>query len=286
MDRRSFLALAGLGAAGAGAVGGGVVSRSVGGEARPPGATADVNLEQPLEPRTGVHRVIWSVETGVSQAALTFDDGPDAAFTPRVLEILADHGLHATFMMMGFNVAQEADLARDVVAAGHEVGNHTWTHLNLLRETPQRQYEQIVRAHETISEVTGQECAYFRPPRGQLTGASLRHAAILGCDTLLWSVDRGAPGVSTPDAVADYAEVHLGPGDIIDLHDGIGRGAFDPDAEYAATARDRREVEIEALPRILQDAADRGLALGTVSELLATEIAPDRAGVDEGADEG
>ena len=77
--------------------------------------------------------------------------------------------------------------------------------------------------------------------------------------------------MSTPGAVADYLRTELGPGDIVDLHDGIGRGQFHPDADWAEHSRARREVEVRALPRVLQDAADRGLALGSISELLAVE---------------
>jgi peptidoglycan-N-acetylglucosamine deacetylase len=293
VDRRRFLALAGIGAAGA-ATGAGAAGATLGrtttepAEPAPPaGAQADVTIEQSDEPRRGIHRVVWSVETDEPRAALTFDDGPDPDFTPRVLEILADHGVRATFMMMGYNAALHASLAREVVAAGHEVGNHTWTHLNLLRETGQRQYEELARAHEAIEEATGAPCVYFRPPRGQLTGHSLRYAATFGYDTLLWSVTRGAPGVATPDAVADYIAVHLGQGDIIDLHDGVGRGTFEPEAPHAVASRERRAVEVAALPRMLEDAAERGLQLGTASELLATEVSPlpRAAGGDDTEDE-
>lgn len=264
--------MGGIGAVGAGVVGGDLFSRvRTQGDDDPPGALADTSIEQALVPHKGSHRVLWSVDTIEPRAALTFDDGPDPEFTPRILEILADHDVRATFMMMGYNVAQHADLARQVVAAGHEVGNHTWTHLNLLREPDHSQYEEILRAHETIEDVTGQVCSLFRPPRGQLTGASLRQAALLDCDTVLWSVDRGAPAVSTAEAVADFVEVHFGAGDIIDLHDGLGRGTFHPDADFAETSRQRREVEIEALPRILTDAAERGLQVGRVADVLAVE---------------
>ncbi len=124
--------------------------------------------------------------------------------------------------------------------------------------------------------------AHGSSARRGASSPALRHAATLGCDTALWSVDRGAPGVATPDAVADYAAIHLGDGDIIDLHDGLGRGTFRPHADHAEHSRSRREVEVAALPRILSDAAERGLRLGSLSELLAVErlTAPGPAGDD------
>ena len=81
--------------------------------------------------RLGQQRLIWSVSTVEPLAALTFDDGPDPELTPRILEVLAEHGVQATFNVMGWNALRHPDLVRAFVAAGHELGNHTWTHQDL-----------------------------------------------------------------------------------------------------------------------------------------------------------
>ncbi len=277
MHRRRFLALAGAaGAAGAAGLAGTVASRAEAAEnptivaARGPG-----DIDQASFPQRGHHRVIWSVAVTDPVAAITFDDGPDPAYTPRILEALDAAGVHATFFMMGHCVQRWPDLAREVVARGHEIANHTWTHLNLSFESPERTEEEMVRGTQLIEDTLGVRCRYFRPPRGQLTGSTIRYAADLGQDTVIWSVTRGVHGTGTPEAVASHVRRFLGPGDVLILHDGVGRAYFDPDAPFAQVNRDRREVEVRALPQMLEEAADRGLILGTVSDVLAVE-APGR----------
>ena len=87
---------------------------------------------------------------------------------------------------------------------------------------------------------------------------------------MIWSVTRGGLGLDQAAAIADAVDAATGPGDIVDLHDGIGRGTFNPDADFTQRIKARRRIEVRALPHVLRKAADRGLALGTVSELVAT----------------
>lgn len=96
--------------------------------------------------RLGQQRLIWSVSTAEPLAALTFDDGPDPELTPRILEVLAEHGVRATFNLMGWNALRHPDLARAVVAAGHELGNHTWTHQDLAFQSARQTGRQLERA--------------------------------------------------------------------------------------------------------------------------------------------
>lgn len=238
----------------------------------PEGAGAS-RPEQHQTPQQGSHRVLWSVETTARVAALTFDDGPSPRFTPRILEILDGAGVQATFMMMGFNVARHRSLVAEVVAAGHEVGNHTWSHVNLNDADEATTRHQIERGAGAIAGATGVTPRLFRPPRGQMTGWSLRHAALSGADiTLLWSITRGVKHTGTADAVAKHLAA-VGPGDIVDLHDGIGRGHFNPGASFTHELVARREVEIAALPRVIEEARARGVSFVTVSDLLAAERA-------------
>jgi peptidoglycan/xylan/chitin deacetylase (PgdA/CDA1 family) len=215
----------------------------------------------------GQRLLVWSVATTAPLAALTFDDGPDPELTPRILEILADHGATATFNVMGWNAARHPDLVRAVIAAGHELGNHTWTHLDLAEQSVGETRRQLDLGRRVIEAVAGVRPRWFRPPRGELTGVAARAAAELGQDVLLWSVDRG-PGAASPAAVADHLARAIGPGDVVGLHDGIGRGTFSPHSALGRRLRARRLVELAALPAALRRLQDRGIRLVTASGLV------------------
>jgi peptidoglycan/xylan/chitin deacetylase (PgdA/CDA1 family) len=219
--------------------------------------------------RLGQQRLIWSVSTAEPVAALTFDDGPDPELTPRILEVLAEHGVQATFNVMGWNALRHPDLVRAVVAAGHELGNHTWTHQDLAFQSARQTRRQLERGREAIERTGGVRPRFFRPPRGNLTGSAIQSAAELGYDVLLWSVTRGSAGVATPASVADHLARTVAPGDVVALHDGIGRGTFHPRGSGAHQLRARRRVEVQALPAAVERVLGRGLRLVTVSALLA-----------------
>jgi len=219
--------------------------------------------------RLGQRRLIWSVSTAEPLAALTFDDGPDPELTPRILEVLAEHGVRATFNVMGWNALRHPDLVRAVVAAGHELGNHTWTHQDLAFQSALQTRRQLEWGREAIEWTAGVRPRFFRPPRGNLTGSAIQSAAELGYDLLLWSVTRGGAGVGTPASVADHLARTVAPGDVVALHDGIGRGTFHPREPGAHKLRARRLVEVQALPAALERVLGRGLRLVTVSALLA-----------------
>jgi peptidoglycan/xylan/chitin deacetylase (PgdA/CDA1 family) len=226
-------------------------------------------------PRLGQQRLIWSVPTAAPLAALTFDDGPDPEFTPRILAVLAAYDARATFNMMGANALRHPDLVREVVRAGHELGNHTWTHQDLTFQSARQTDRQLERGREAIEGTAGVRPRFFRPPRGELTGSAMSAAAALGHDVLLWSVARGPAGVGTPAGVSDHLVRAVAPGDVVALHDGIGRGTFHRDGKAGRFLRARRSVEVAALPWALQRILARGIGLVTVSALLAAgERAP------------
>jgi len=282
-SRRQFLARAGLGVGGlavGGALGGtigAVTARSddeVRDEARTraqqqfaeAGGAAD---EGEAVARLGTHRVVWNTTVSTPIACISFDDGPTPDFTPRILEALADAGVTATFNVMGWNAVRHPDLLREVVAAGHEIGNHTWTHRDLTTLTAAQTRDELVRCRDEVAGLIDAPFTSFRPPRGEITGYALRVAAELGYDTYIWSVTRG-PGDSTSQRhVEDYMGQTVIAGDVLGLHDGIGQGTFDPGASFAQELSARRELEVRALPAALAQIADRGITLMSANRLLA-----------------
>jgi peptidoglycan-N-acetylglucosamine deacetylase len=266
MERRRFLALFGAGALG-GAAGTGLALPK--GRPKLPDELGERSSQVIDGPWSGIQRVVWSVDTDTRLAALTFDDGPDPEFTPRILDTLDRHGVRATFMAMGHNAVRHRRLLREVVAAGHEIGGHGWHHLNLADATLAEARTEIEFGTRMIEECAEVPVRVFRPPYGRFSEASLQLLAQRGCDMVVWSVTRGKLAWQEPDRVAAHVTGALRPGDIIDLHDGIGRGTFNPGTELAARLSRRREVEVQALPQILKRARTRGLKLSTISELVA-----------------
>lgn len=218
--------------------------------------------------RLGSRRVIWSTQPVGPYAAITFDDGPDPQFTPRILDALARAGVRATFFVMGWPAVRHPDLIRAIVGGGHEIGNHTWTHLDQTGLGSPAIHEEILRCKTEVEHLVQRPLIGFRPPRGELTGEALRTCAEVGYDTYMWSIERGPSGVSTPQAVTEHLVTNLRPGDIIDLHDGIGRGTFSPSASFSKALAARREVEVRALPAVLKEIAAKGIRLTTVTDLV------------------
>jgi peptidoglycan-N-acetylglucosamine deacetylase len=121
------------------------------------------------------------------ELALTFDDGPNPAWTPRLLDVLAADNVRATFFMVGRFAEAEKALARRVIEAGHLIGNHTWSHPNLSHTPPSRIREELLRTSETLSQILGQPIRYFRPPYGARRPVALRAAREMGLVPVLWN---------------------------------------------------------------------------------------------------
>jgi peptidoglycan/xylan/chitin deacetylase (PgdA/CDA1 family) len=121
------------------------------------------------------------------ELALTFDDGPNPAWTPQLLDVLASYDVRATFFMLGKYVQAEPALVRRVAEAGHLIGNHSWSHPNLAITAPGRVPQELVRAKEMLEQTTGVQVKYFRPPFGGRRPDVLRVARSLGMCPVLWN---------------------------------------------------------------------------------------------------
>jgi peptidoglycan-N-acetylglucosamine deacetylase len=121
------------------------------------------------------------------ELALTFDDGPNPAWTPRLLEVLASHNVRATFFLLGSRAQAEPELVRRIAAAGHLVGNHSWSHPNLALTGRSRIREELTRTRSTLEEITGAPVRFFRPPFGARRPVAFRVAHELGMTPVLWN---------------------------------------------------------------------------------------------------
>lgn len=191
-----------------------------------------------------------SAAIGTPHLALTFDDGPHGSLTPKLLDLLAQRRVKCTFYVIGRNVEAYPDIARRIVAEGHEIANHTWTHPQLSRLPAARVADELRRTHETVLEITGVRMTNLRPPYGAFND-SVRRVAFdrHGYDTIMWSVDpldwkyRNA-GRITRELVKGAA-----PGSVLLCHD-----------IHAST--------IAAMPSTLDQLLGRGFEFVTVADLM------------------
>ena len=109
------------------------------------------------------------IRTSEPLIALTFDDGPSVSNTPKLLQILKDKDVRATFFMIGQNVAAHPDIVKQVAAAGHEIGSHTWSHPHLSRLSVEAVTQELQKTQDAIEKVTGNKPQYLRPPYGDFT---------------------------------------------------------------------------------------------------------------------
>jgi len=121
------------------------------------------------------------------ELALTFDDGPNPLWTPRLLELFDYYNVRATFFMMGSHAQAVPDLVRRVAAAGHLIGSHSWSHPNLAYAGAGRVREELTRSKDAIQQITGAPVKFFRPPFGARRPYVLRTARELGMTPVLWN---------------------------------------------------------------------------------------------------
>ena len=189
--------------------------------------------------------------------ALTFDDGPSADVTPRVLAILREKNVRATFFVVGREVDRHPALARGVCAEGHAIGNHTYSHPPLFCFlTPRRLRDEIGRAQQAISQVTGVRPVYFRSPVGlrhPLLEPALEEASLT---FVLWALRTYDTRALKTNALGRRILDRVRPGSIVLLHDRPGPGA---------------EAMLTSLPGVIDRLRERGYRFVTLEEFRPAE---------------
>ncbi|WP_437675285.1 polysaccharide deacetylase family protein [Sorangium sp. So ce131] len=186
---------------------------------------------------------------GARGVALTFDDGPSPEHTPRVLDLLDEAGVKATFFVIGRKAEAHPELVREIAARGHAIGLHSHAHDRLFSLRSSRYVARdLARGADVLERLTGARPALFRPPIGHTTPRIARVVEALDLDVIGWSA-RGFDGLpgAQPEAVAARVIPGLRDGAIVLLHD-------------AAERDDHTPAGVLALPRILAAMSERNLA--------------------------
>jgi peptidoglycan/xylan/chitin deacetylase (PgdA/CDA1 family) len=215
-----------------------------------PSALAQTAADRARMPAAPVPDTITRVMTARPVVAMTFDDGPHPTLTPMLLDMLAARGIRATFYVIGWRVEREPALMRRIVAEGHEIGNHTWSHPSLFGYSDAAVLNQLDRTSLAIQDAVGRPPVTMRPPYGNLYPRQRRMVLeARNLPTVLWSVDpedwrRPGSGV-----VANRILSRAHPGAVILSHDIIG-------------------ATIRAMPATLDGLVARGYEFATMSELI------------------
>jgi len=195
-----------------------------------------------------------------NQISLTFDDGPSEPFTDQVLDILREHRVTATFFVCGKNVESRPEVLRRIVAAGHEVGNHTFSHPYLFFKSRRRMVEEIDRTQAVIQNVIGIRPVVFRPPYGGRWFGLVPALLERGMRMVLWSAT-GYDWKKDAQGITEATLRELKPGAIILLHDG---------REVCPGAEIDRTVTVAALPAIIAAARERGYAFSPLTNFMSS----------------
>ena len=236
-----------------------ITARSI--EAAPKAVPAKVQKEAaaktpapPKEPAITFN----SVHVDGPYIAMTFDDGPSATLTPKLLDLLAAHHIKVTFFVLGEMVAEHPEILARAAREGHEIASHSWSHPNFAKMSQESIRSQLQRTDDEIKSATGKRPTLFRPPYGSITEREKRwiHDEF-GYDIILWDVDPldwKRPG---PAVVRNRILKETRPGSIVLSHD-IHPGT------------------IEAMPSTFDELEAKGFKFVTVSELLgmATPVTP------------
>ncbi len=208
----------------------------------------------------GMQRDLFREGPGVFKVvALTFDDGPNLVYTPAILDILKEKEVPATFFMVGRHVEQHPEIAKRIVAEGHEVGSHTYSHANLLGASGIKVMQEIIRGQTAIEEVTGERPKYFRPPRGLYSIETLEVIENEELSLILWSVSsQDWLGGRWRDIVRNVIK-GVEPGAILLFHDS---------GDFITAQGGERMNTVKALPVIIDTLREEGYSFISVRDML------------------
>lgn len=206
---------------------------------------ADIFSERDLKP---VSADAEQTEEIRPRIALTFDDGPSAAYTGKLLEGLRERGVQATFFLIGENIEKEdnALLVRQMAREGHLIGNHTYHHVQLTKIKEEEAIKELEKTNQLIEKITGNPVEYVRPPYGELPGKLSEKISMI---PVMWTVDPLDWSVKDTEKIVSKVVTQTKENDMILLHDCY-------------------ETSVEAALQIIDRLQEKGFEFVTADRLL------------------
>jgi peptidoglycan/xylan/chitin deacetylase (PgdA/CDA1 family) len=211
---------------------------------------SDLYRAHGLHPASPTGEVSRAPSKAQKRVAITFDDGPNPLFTPTILAELKRAGALCTFFVVGKMVQAYPDLTLQILAEGHELANHTYTHPNITKLKPEEVVSEVLRTRAAIKEITGKQTYYFRPPGGNIDPGVTKQLRALDYNIIYWDINAGEYRKLAPEKQAAQMVDKVQDGSILLLHNGPVDGT------------------LNILPTLLAELTKRGFACVTVSELL------------------
>jgi len=204
-------------------------------------------------------KFIYKVKTTDKVIALTFDDGPNPDFTEKILDIFKEKGIKATFFTTGRSIENNKSIVQRMINEGHELGNHSYSHINLIFKKKKVILDEIVRTDKLIREFGVKGDIHFRPPYGRILLTAASVLATLNKKVIMWNVPTKDYKENDPEIILKRIYKRVKPGSIIVLHDS---GLDKPEKIID------RNATIIAVKQIVKELPKKGYKFKTISELI------------------
>jgi peptidoglycan/xylan/chitin deacetylase (PgdA/CDA1 family) len=178
--------------------------------------------------------------------ALSFDDGPNSATTPAILDVLEQRHVAASFFLVGSHISGNEGIVRRMAASGYEIGNHTWDHRDMTKLTPEQVRQELLQTQTAIAATGAPLPTLYRPPYGSVDPNIVKEA---GLQMALWNEDPRDWQATDPVLLAQTIVDNARSGGVVDLHD-------------------IHQVTVDALPTVLDQLQAKGFTFVTVSDLM------------------
>lgn len=186
--------------------------------------------------------------------ALTFDDGPDDRATPRILDILNEYNIPATFFVVGENIKKHPSVFKEIISSGHQIGNHSFSHIRPTDTPTKIMIDDFKKCNNLLDDIISERIKYIRPPYGLVTEDQLISLKDEGFKVIGWSIDSMDWYTKDKDKIIDCVLDAIHPGSIILMH--------------SAGGNDNRKATIDALPIIIETLKYQGYSFVTIEQLM------------------